>query len=203
MTREAIREQGVIAIVRASTPERAKADVEALIDAGIRAVEVSLVTPDAIEVIRQVIPTAPHGVSVGVGTVTTAREVDAAASAGAGFIVSPILREDVVRATREAGMCSVPGVATPTEAMLAMSWQADFVKVFPASLWTPAVLREVLTALPSLPAVPTGGVTIASAPEWIRGGAVAVGIGGTLTRAGDPAAVAQQLLRAVASARRS
>lgn len=201
MTAEIIRQQRIIAIVRESTPERALEAVETLLGAGIRAVEVSLVTPGAIDVVQDTARRAPAGASVGVGTVMTVAEVHAAAAAGAGFIVSPVATEEVVRATVAAGMASAPGVATPTEAVNALGWGADFVKIFPASLWTPGVLRDLLTALPYLPAVPTGGVSLASAPEWIRAGAVAVGIGSTLTRADDPHQTATDLLAAVSDAR--
>jgi 2-dehydro-3-deoxyphosphogluconate aldolase/(4S)-4-hydroxy-2-oxoglutarate aldolase len=93
-------------------------------------------------------------------------------------------------------------VATPTEAVDAVAAGAPAVKVFPASLWRPDVLREVRAALPWLETVPTGGVTPANAPDWIRAGALAVGVGSALTKAADPAAAASALLVSIASARK-
>lgn len=198
---DAIRAQGVVAIVRAADAGTAARSVAALVTAGLRVVEVSLVTPGAFEVIRSAVDAAPEGVHIGVGTAVTADEVRLAAAAGAGFVVSPVLRESVLKASLDAGLDTLPGVATPTEALQALEWGTTLVKLFPASLWSPSILREVLTALPALQSVPTGGVTIEAAPEWIRAGAVALGIGGTLTRAEDPAGIARALLDAISSAR--
>lgn len=198
---EIIREQGIVAIVREATAQRAAEAVAAIVAGGIRAVEVSLVTPDAFSVIAAAAESAPPGVAIGVGTVMTPAEVAEAVVAGAQFIVSPTLDEAVVRATKEAGLVSSPGVLTPSEAVRAIGWGADFAKLFPATLWSPGSLRDLLAALPALPTIPTGGVTVASAPEWIAAGAVAVGVGSTLTRAEDPVAAAQALIAAVAAAR--
>lgn len=199
---EAVRDQGVVAIVRTADAESAARNVATLIAAGLRVVEVSLVTPNALDVIRSAVDRAPDGVHIGVGTAVTAEEVQGAADAGARFVVSPVLRERVLKATLDAGLDPLPGVATPTEALQALEWGATFVKLFPASLWSPTVLKELLTALPALQTVPTGGVTIEAAPEWIRAGAVALGIGGALTRASDPAGVAHALIETIAAARR-
>lgn len=197
----AIREQGVVAIVRASDAESGARDVATLVAAGLRVIEVSMVTPGALDVIRAAVASAPVGVYIGVGTAVTPDEVRLASAAGATFVVSPVLRESVLKASLDAGLATLPGVSTPTEALQALEWGTTLVKLFPASLWSPSILREVLTALPALQAVPTGGVSLGAAPEWIRAGAVALGIGGTLTRANDPAVVARALLDAVAAAR--
>lgn len=196
-----IRDQGVVAIVRNASAEEAARNVGVLVGAGLRAVEVSLVTPGAIEVIRKAAEEAPDGVAIGVGTALSVADVQAAAGAGATFVVSPILREDVIKATLDAGLTALPGVATPTEALQAVEWGSTLVKLFPASLWSPAVLKEVLAALPHLQTVPTGGVTLDGAPDWIAAGAVALGIGGALTRASDPSDVARRLVAAIAAAR--
>jgi 2-dehydro-3-deoxyphosphogluconate aldolase/(4S)-4-hydroxy-2-oxoglutarate aldolase len=141
-----------------------------------------------------------------VGTVLRAREVTAAARAGAEFIVSPSFDSEVLGATQALGLLSVPGVATPSEAVRAKLLGADFQKLFPASAWSPAVMSDVLAALPDLGFIPTGGVSLDDAPLWIRAGAVAVGLGGALTRGARddvPARVAELLakLRAAASGR--
>lgn len=197
-----IREQGVVAIVRTATAEAAAADVGTIVRAGLRAVEVSLVTPDAIEVIRDAARLAPAGVEIGVGTALSAADVTRAVDAGATFIVAPTLREDVIRTAIEAGVAVLPGAATPTEAMQAHEWGAEFAKIFPASLWSPAVLKDLLAALPQLQAVPTGGVTIDNAAAWIRSGAVALGVGSAITKAPEPGGFAQRLLDTVDRARR-
>lgn len=198
---DTIREQGIVAIVRTATADEAAVIVANLVSAGLRAIEVSLVTPGAIEVIRDAAATAPDGVHIGVGTALSADDVRRAADVGASFAVSPIMRRDMITTALDRGLETLPGAATPTEAMQALDWGSRLVKLFPASLWSPAVLREVLTALPQLETVPTGGVTLDAAGDWIRAGAVALGIGGTLTRAADPAEVARRLTAAIAEAR--
>jgi 2-dehydro-3-deoxyphosphogluconate aldolase/(4S)-4-hydroxy-2-oxoglutarate aldolase len=199
---EIIRAQGVVAIVRSASPEDAAATVSTLVDAGLRAVEVSLVTPQALEVVRAAATDAPDGTLIGVGTVLTVEELVASIDAGARFVVSPTFNSAVVREAADRGILCLPGVATPTEAVDAVAAGAPAVKVFPASLWRPDVLREVRAALPWLETVPTGGVTPANAPDWIRAGALAVGVGSALTKAADPAAAASALLVSIASARK-
>lgn len=197
----AIRDQGIIAIVRAKTAEAAVANVHTLVMSGLRAVEVSLVTPDALDVIRHAQRECGARAAIGVGTAMSARDVEQAVEAGASFVVAPTTREDVIRAAVHAGVAVLPGAATPTEAMQAVEWGATFVKLFPASLWSPDALRDVLAALPQLLAVPTGGVNIENAADWIRAGAVALGVGSALTSAGDPRLLVQRMLEAVAAAR--
>jgi 2-dehydro-3-deoxyphosphogluconate aldolase/(4S)-4-hydroxy-2-oxoglutarate aldolase len=199
---EIIRAQGVVAIVRSASPEDAAATVSTLVDAGLRAVEVSLVTPQALEVVRAAATDAPDGTLIGVGTVLTVEDLVASIDAGARFVVSPTFNSAVVREAADRGILCLPGVATPTEAVDAVAAGAPAVKVFPASLWRPDVLREVRAALPWLETVPTGGVTPANAPDWIRAGALAVGVGSALTKAADPAAAASALLVSIASARK-
>jgi 2-dehydro-3-deoxyphosphogluconate aldolase/(4S)-4-hydroxy-2-oxoglutarate aldolase len=198
---DVIRAQGVVAIVRSPTADEAAAAVATLLGAGLRAVEVSLVTPDALEVVRDAASRALPDVVIGVGTVLTIQQLDASIHAGAKFVVSPSFSPDMVREAAAGDIVALPGVATPTEAVDAVAAGAPAVKLFPASLWRPDVLREVRAALPWLKTVPTGGVTPASAPDWIRAGALAVGVGSALTKASDPSAAAEALLASIASAR--
>lgn len=198
---EIIRAQGVVAIVRSATADDAAAAVATLIGAGLHAVEVSLVTPEALDIVRDAAARAPAGTTIGVGTVLTTEQLRASIDAGARFVVSPSFNSAVVREAAEHGILCLPGVATPTEAVDAVTAGAPAVKLFPASLWRPDILREVRAALPQLQTVPTGGVTPATAPEWIRAGALAVGVGSALTRAEDPAAAAAALIATIAAAR--
>ncbi|KQR39417.1 hypothetical protein ASF80_08380 [Microbacterium sp. Leaf159] len=193
----------MVAIVRAASTQVAAANVATLIRSGLAAVEVSLVTPGALGVIRDAVSRAPAGTMVGVGTALSVGDVESAVDAGARFVVTPTTDRDVIRAAVDAGVPVLPGAATPTEAVQALNWGATFVKLFPASLWTPAAMRDVLTALPDLPLVPTGGVDPENAAEWMRAGAVALGIGSALTGSDDPAHTAAELLSVIAEARAS
>jgi 2-dehydro-3-deoxyphosphogluconate aldolase/(4S)-4-hydroxy-2-oxoglutarate aldolase len=162
------------------------------------AVEVSLVTPEALAVISHLVQTAPPGAYIGAGTVLSAEQVLAAQQMGAQFIVAPTVDPDVIDSAVSEGLLVVPGASTPTEATKARSPGADLVKLFPASAWTPAIMGDVLAALPHIDFVPTGGVTLADAPSWIAAGAVAVGLGSALTR-GDAEAVRARAVGLLAS----
>jgi 2-dehydro-3-deoxyphosphogluconate aldolase/(4S)-4-hydroxy-2-oxoglutarate aldolase len=194
----AIRSQRVIAIVRSASSDEALAAAQSLLQAGLLAVEVSLVTPEALAVISHLVQTAPPGAYIGAGTVLSAEQVLAAQQMGAQFIVAPTVDPDVIDSAVSEGLLVVPGASTPTEATKARSLGADLVKLFPASAWTPAIMGDVLAALPHIDFVPTGGVTLADAPSWIAAGAVAVGLGSALTR-GDAEAVRARAVGLLAS----
>jgi 2-dehydro-3-deoxyphosphogluconate aldolase/(4S)-4-hydroxy-2-oxoglutarate aldolase len=198
-----ICDDGVVAIIRSASSEEALSLGKRVIEAGLRAVEVSLVTPDALAVISELVRIAPPGVAIGVGTALTTKHVESAVGAGASFIVSPTTRQSVIEAAVALGVVSLPGAATPTEAVQAAEWGADLIKIFPASLWSPRVLSDMLAALPDLRTVPTGGVTPANAASWILAGAVAVGIGSAVTTAADPTASVAALKAAISAARAS
>jgi 2-dehydro-3-deoxyphosphogluconate aldolase / (4S)-4-hydroxy-2-oxoglutarate aldolase len=119
-----------------------------------------------------------------VGTVTTPGQVRDAAKAGAQFIVSPNVDVRVIETSVKLGLTSIPGSGTASEALQARSAGADLVKLFPASTWSPGAVKDLLTALPDLPLVPTGGIGLGEAVSWVRSGAVAVGLGGALVRGG-------------------
>jgi len=194
----AIRSQRVIAIVRSASSDEALAAAQSLLQAGLLAVEVSLVTPEALAVISHLVQTAPPGAYIGAGTVLSAEQVLAAQQMGAQFIVAPTVDPDVIESAVSEGLLVVPGASTPTEATKARSLGADLVKLFPASAWTPAVMGDVLAALPHIDFAPTGGVTLPDAPSWIAAGAVAVGLGSALTR-GDAEAVRARAVALLAS----
>lgn len=189
----AVRAQGVVAVVRSGDAATARAAAVALLDAGLGAVEVSLTTPGALDVVAAL--TAEER-TVGVGTVTSPAQYRDAVAAGAAFVVSPTLDLEVVGQARRDGVLAVPGTSTPTESLAAVLAGAPLVKLFPASLWSPKALRDVLAALPDLPLVPTGGIGLDDVPSWWSHGAVAVGLGSRLSRggAGDVAGRVARLL---------
>jgi 2-dehydro-3-deoxyphosphogluconate aldolase/(4S)-4-hydroxy-2-oxoglutarate aldolase len=185
----AITESRIIGIVRRGTTEQAVADVRRLIRLGLRAIEVSLSTPRAIEVIAAVSKSADPSLHLGIGTVLSADEVAMAKGAGASFIVSPVSKIEVVEAAKDAGLVGVIGAMTPTECVVARDHGADFLKLFPAEMWSLDAMRGLLAALPALRLVPTGGLTLESGRTWLDHGAVAVGLGSSLTRMTSDAAL--------------
>jgi 2-dehydro-3-deoxyphosphogluconate aldolase/(4S)-4-hydroxy-2-oxoglutarate aldolase len=179
---------GVVAVIRVSDPSKVGEVVGALVDGGVKAMEVTMTVPGAVELIRRLAPTLPDGFLLGAGTVTDAETARQVIDAGARFVVSPVYRPGVVAATRAAGAASLPGCLTPTEILEAWDSGADIVKVFPATTFGPGYLKDVRAPLPHVKLMPTGGVTVDNAGDWISAGAVAVGIGAALI---DKASVEQ------------
>lgn len=181
----------VVAVLRCAEPERVGT---ALIERGVDVVEVPLNVPGALTAISSLSASFPSAL-VGAGTVMSASDAAAALDAGARFLLSPVLRPEVVAAAHARDAAAVPGAFTPTEIDACMRAAADLVKLFPADGLTPADLRVLLAALPDARLLPTGGITAANAAEWLDAGAVAVGVGGALTREPERAG---ELLAAVA-----
>jgi 2-dehydro-3-deoxyphosphogluconate aldolase / (4S)-4-hydroxy-2-oxoglutarate aldolase len=188
-----IRARRVVGILRCAEPERVGT---AVIEGGLDVVEVPLGVPGALHAISSLSTSFPHAL-VGAGTVMTAADARAALDAGARFLLSPVLRPEVVAAAHVADAAAVPGAFTPTEIDACTRAGADLVKLFPADRLTPADLRVLLAALPDAPLLPTGGISAANAAEWLAAGAVAVGVGGALTRAPERIS---ELLAAVSAA---
>lgn len=170
----------VIGILRGCPRSHAVAMVTAAVSAGLRVVEVTLDSEDALHQIADLIG-AVEGVTVGVGTVVRPEQVDAAVDAGARFVVAPVTDPAVIARCVALGAPAVPGAATPTEIALAVRSGAAAVKVFPAAaLGGPGYLTAVARPLGHPPLIPTGGVTWEDAPAYLRAGAVAVGAGSAL-----------------------
>lgn len=206
-----IERTGVVAVIRLSNASAGRDVANALADGGVTALEVTMTVPNAVGLIEQLVATLPPTCLVGAGTVvdaSTAREV---IGAGAQFVVSPVLRPEVVAVCREYDAAVMPGCFTPTEILTAWEAGADFVKVFPATSLGPTFIRDVRAPLPELKLVPTGGVTRENAGDWIRAGAAAIGVGTALVdakavadrRFSELTERAQHFIRAVADARSS
>jgi 2-dehydro-3-deoxyphosphogluconate aldolase / (4S)-4-hydroxy-2-oxoglutarate aldolase len=178
----------LLAIIRGTDPEAAVRAALVLAESGIRFIEVSLVTTDALQVITEVARLAPEGCSIGAGTVLTRADVSGAQEAGARFLVTPAVTESVAESVAR-GIPVLAGAFTPTEVVAAMSLGATAVKLFPSGTGGPAHLRALRDPLPGVPFVPVGGVTAALAAAYLAIGAVAVGVGGPLigdaARGGD------------------
>jgi 2-dehydro-3-deoxyphosphogluconate aldolase/(4S)-4-hydroxy-2-oxoglutarate aldolase len=186
---DAIRAHRLIAVLRRITPrDRLLALVDALVDDGIRVVEITMDTPDAADDLAAVSGRlAGRRVLIGAGTVLTRDQLDAARAAGADFGVAPVLNLDLVDAAVGAGLPFVPGAMTPTEIATAWAAGATFVKLFPASAVGPSFVRELRGPLPDAQLIPTGGVDVSTAAAFLDAGAAAVGVGSAITRADGPA----------------
>jgi 2-dehydro-3-deoxyphosphogluconate aldolase/(4S)-4-hydroxy-2-oxoglutarate aldolase len=175
-----LRAAGVVAVLRAPSVEAALKSVEALVEGGITAIEVTYSTPQPARVVRELVRSYGDDVYIGAGTILNASQAREITDAGARFLVSPGTVPELAAAMLETGNVVMLGAMTPSEVMLASSLGAHAVKVFPASLGGPGYLSSLRGPFPSIPFMPTGGVNASNIPEWFRAGAVAVGAGGDL-----------------------
>jgi 2-dehydro-3-deoxyphosphogluconate aldolase/(4S)-4-hydroxy-2-oxoglutarate aldolase len=195
---DAVLRRRVIAIVRARDAAEALRTGIALVDAGLDVVEVSFNTPAAADAIRALAAERPQAF-LGAGTVLDPASAEAAVEAGARFLLSPSYVPAVGEYARAAGVLYIPGVFTATELWQAVSAGWSTVKIFPASVLSPAGLRALLEPFPGVATVPTGGVGLHQVEEWLAAGARALGIGGALTRASDVTAAARDLVERLAA----
>ena len=176
----AVESFGVVAVIRLKDAGRLRAVVDALASGGVRALEVTMTVPGAVDLIRELAPTLSSEFLLGAGTVVDAKTAAAVIDAGARFIVSPVFRPEVVRACHERDVPAMPGCFSPTEILAAHDCGADIIKVFPATTLGPQYIKDVRAPLPQVKLMPTGGVSVENAGDWIRAGAAAVGVGSAL-----------------------
>ncbi len=175
----------LIAILRGITPNEAIDIGLALMETGFRIIEVPLNSPEPIESIRRLATALGDRATVGAGTVCSAAEVAEVAAVGGRLIVSPHMNPQLIRATKQAGLMSGPGVATPTEAFAAIEAGADFLKLFPAEQFGPAIVKAWRAVLPKgMPLVPVGGITPESMHAYRAVGAAGFGLGSALYKPG-------------------
>ena len=172
----------MMTLVRCNTQAQGQEMADALIDAGVKVIEITLTTPGAFKIIEKLLKN--KDLLVGAGTVRTVKDVKKVEAIGARFIVSPDTNEDVITATKKLKLVSMPGVSTPTEVGIAVDAGADILKLFPASVLGPAHLKSIREPFPNNRWCPTAGVTLESIPKWFEAGADLVGLGGPLTKDG-------------------
>ena len=177
----------VIAVIRMTDTDRLMDVIAAIQRGGIEWIEITMVVPDAIDVLKEVSQRGGNAV-IGAGTILDPETARLAILAGAEFIVSPILNLEVIKLAHRYDRLAIPGAFTPTEILTAWEAGADIVKVFPATALGPAFIKDVHGPLPQIKLCPTGGVTVENAGEFIAAGAACVGVGTDLL---DKAAIAE------------
>jgi len=182
-----IESSGVVAVIRLSDGGALRTVAEALAEGGVRALEVTMTVPRAVELIEELAASLPAEFLLGAGTVLDAETARQVILAGARFVVSPVFKPGVIETGLRHDVPVMPGCFTPTEILTAWEAGADIVKVFPAAALGPGFFKDIRGPLPQVRLMPTGGVTRENAGDWIRAGAVAVGAGAALV---DPKAVA-------------
>ncbi|HXU68648.1 MAG TPA: bifunctional 4-hydroxy-2-oxoglutarate aldolase/2-dehydro-3-deoxy-phosphogluconate aldolase [Polyangia bacterium] len=177
---ESIRTLGVVAVVRLDAVAQLGPVVDALAAGDVRAIEVTMTMPAALEGLTTLAATRDERSLVGAGSVLDAETARLAILAGARFIVAPVFRADVVEMCHRYDVVAMPGAYTPTEILTAWEAGADLIKVFPASALGPGYLKDLKGPMPQLRLVPTGGVTVENAGAFVAAGASALGVGGAL-----------------------
>jgi len=175
-----MKDSGVVAVLRAKDSTQLYNVAKALADGGVKSIEVTMTTPNALAVINEVSVKMGREILVGVGTVLDPETARAAILAGARFVVGPALNLDVVKLCNRYSKIVVPGTFTPTEMLTAWEAGADMCKLFPATSVGPGYIKDVLGPFPQLEIIPTGGVTVETTPAFIKAGAAAVAAGGAM-----------------------
>ncbi|MBQ6019086.1 MAG: bifunctional 2-keto-4-hydroxyglutarate aldolase/2-keto-3-deoxy-6-phosphogluconate aldolase [Clostridia bacterium] len=203
-----IQQAGIVAVVRAESTEEAVRITDACIEGGVAAIELTFTVPHADRVIEDLAKRyTPEQIILGAGTVMDAETARIAMLAGANYIVSPHFDPEIVKTANRYRMAVMPGVMSVGEAVRAMESGADILKIFPAELFGPKIIKAIRGPIPYAKMMPTGGVTADNVGEWIKAGAVAVGAGGALTggaKTGDYAAItatAKKFIENIRSAR--
>lgn len=195
-----IKESGMVAVVRGETVEEANAIVEKCIDGGIKAIELTFTVPFAHRVIEELARKYGDQIILGAGTVLDSETARIAILSGAQFIVSPNFNPEVTRLCNRYRKASMAGILTIGEAVSAMEAGVDVLKLFPGDLFGPAFIKDIKGPIPYAQIMPTGGVSVDNAAEWIRAGAVAVGAGSSLMK-GDVRANAAAFMEQIKLAR--
>ncbi len=170
----------IIAIIRADSPDELQGAAEALVLGGISAIEVTMTTPDALEVIKSVSDALGNKILMGVGTVLDTETCRMALLSGAKFVVTPVMKPEIIQMCNRYSVPIACGAYTPTEALAAHEAGADFVKIFPADSLGPGFMKAILAPLPMLRLIPTGGVDASTARSFLDAGCVAVAAGSSL-----------------------
>ena len=179
---ERLIESHAIAIVRGPDQKTGQDIADAILNAGMTCIEITLTNPGAFRIIESL--ANREGVCVGVGTVLTPADVLRAKEAGAAFIVSPNTDPDVIAQTKKEGLISIPGIASASEVAIALKSGADVLKLFPASTYGSGHLKALRDPFPGNLWCPTGGLTVDSMKEWFAAGATMIGLGGPLVKGG-------------------
>lgn len=178
-----VEKTGIVAVVRAENAEKALKITEAVKKGGIEAIEITMTVPGAVDVIKQLTDEySKDEILIGAGSVLDAETARACILAGAEYIVSPSLDKETIEMSNRYQKAVMPGAMSVTEVVKAMKYGADIVKIFPATLFGPKIIKAVKGPLPQAPLMPTGGVSLDNVKDWIKAGSLAVGVGSSLSK---------------------
>ncbi|RGZ00669.1 bifunctional 2-keto-4-hydroxyglutarate aldolase/2-keto-3-deoxy-6-phosphogluconate aldolase [Clostridium sp. AM58-1XD] len=204
-----MKEEGLVAVVRAESKEKGERVIDAIVEGGIHFIEITMTVPKAMEIIEAMVDkySSRPEIVIGAGTVLDGETARMAILAGASYIVGPGFNLDMVKTCNRYRIPVIPGVMTPTEAVTAMEAGCDILKIFPGNVLGPGAISSFRGPLPQGEFMPTGGVDVDNVEKWMKAGACAVGTGSSLTKGaktGDYAAVtakAREFVEVVKKAR--
>ncbi|HHU82290.1 MAG TPA: bifunctional 4-hydroxy-2-oxoglutarate aldolase/2-dehydro-3-deoxy-phosphogluconate aldolase [Firmicutes bacterium] len=209
-TLQILEETGVVAVIRVDSRAVLMDTTLALAEGGIKGLEITMTSPGALGAIEEAVEKLGDRVIIGVGSVLDAVTARLAILAGAGFVVSPVLKPEIIEVCQRYSIPCIPGAFTPTEILAAWETGADVVKIFPATKLGPSFIKDIRGPLPQVKLTPTGGVNLENTGEFIKAGAVFAGVGGALVdkklvaekKWADLAQRAAQFIAAVKEARK-
>ncbi len=175
-----ILKRKAVAVLRVKEEEKLQRVIEAIYSGGVSVAEITMTVPNAIQLIEQMNEKLDKNIIIGVGSVLNSKTAEDAIEAGAKYVVSPILKKEIIDTAHKFDVPAMPGCFTPSEIQTAFEWGADIVKVFPADIVGMEFFKAILAPMPHLKLMPTGGVSLTNAGEWLKAGACAVGIGSAL-----------------------
>jgi 2-dehydro-3-deoxyphosphogluconate aldolase / (4S)-4-hydroxy-2-oxoglutarate aldolase len=175
-----IKNNGIVAIIRTKYPDKLIKIAEAIFEGGVKFIEITMTVPNALKMIKDVKNSVSDEIILGVGSVLDSDTAQKAIDAGAQFVVSPIFKKEIIDKAHKNNVPAMPGTFTPTEMLNAHQNGADIIKVFPADILGMKFFKAVKAPMPDLNLMPTGGVNLDNAGDWINAGACAVGIGTAL-----------------------
>jgi 2-dehydro-3-deoxyphosphogluconate aldolase / (4S)-4-hydroxy-2-oxoglutarate aldolase len=175
-----ILKRKAIAVLRVKEEEKLQRVIEAIYSGGVSVIEITMTVPNAVQLIEQMNEKLDKNIIIGVGSVLNSKTAEDAIEAGAKYVVSPIFKKEIIETAHKFDVPAMPGCFTPSEIQTAFEWGADIVKVFPADIVGMEFFKAILAPMPHLKLMPTGGVSLSNAGEWLKAGACAVGIGSAL-----------------------
>jgi len=169
-----------VAVLRVKEEDKLKKVIQAIYNGGVSVAEITMTVPNAIKLIEKMSQELDENIIIGVGSVLSKEIAEEAIKAGAKYVVSPILKKEIIETAQKYDIPVMPGCFTPTEIYSAFEMGADIAKVFPADIVGMSFFKAILAPMPHLKLMPTGGVSLTNAGDWLKAGACAVGIGSAL-----------------------
>ena len=176
-----IKEEKIISIIRSESQDEIEKIIDSIVLGGVHLIEITMTVPNAVNIITGLVEKYKNtDVVIGAGTVLDSETARLVINAGASFIVSPIFNRDLMKMCNRYRVLMIPGIATPTEANKAMEHGADIVKLFPRNAYSPDIIKVFRGPFPYIQILPTGNISLENANEWIKNGAIAIGVGGEI-----------------------